>query len=339
VTAADRRERLSGLVALVTGGGRGLGRAIALEMSREGARVVVNDIGTAATGGGRDPERARGVADEIVAAGGEAVSDSGDVAEWADAGAMVGTAIDRFGKLDIVVNAAGIIRLGTPLDTTQEDFDAIMRVNLRGLFNVTHFAAKHFVARNEYGRLINFASGASIVSQPSILAYATTKTGIVGFTRSCANALAAYHVTANSIRPSAHTGMSDALYPSHIAHFAETGRRSSELAVGTDMDPAHVTPLAVFLASPAAGHISGRLFEGRAGRYILWKEPEEERVLEGNFLSEPDEVYAGLEEALGAGLSLRDLKMPMAPILTDEGWKSTYGTQVPTWDFGGIDGV
>ena len=111
--------RLEGLVALVNGGGGGLGRATALGLAREGAHVVVNDVGSLATGGGRDPERATLVADQIVAEGGRALADCGDISDWADAETMVNKAIDTYGKLDILVNCAGIIRFGTPVDTSR----------------------------------------------------------------------------------------------------------------------------------------------------------------------------------------------------------------------------
>jgi NAD(P)-dependent dehydrogenase (short-subunit alcohol dehydrogenase family) len=323
--------RLEGLTALVNGGGRGLGRAIALEFAREGARVVVNDLGTAWDGRGRDSERAQAVVDAIRDFGAEAIADAGDIGDLEDARAMVQKAIDAWGKLDILVNAAGIIRLGTPIDTAPEDWDAIIRVHLRGYFNTTQFAARHWVERGEYGRLINFASGASLVSQPTILAYSAAKTGVVGFTRSCANALAAYNVTANCIRPSAATGMGDELGQARRFR-EETGQKASEAAVGTARDPVHVAPLVVFLASPAAGHVSGRLLEGRGGRYVLWSEPHEERVVELDFLTEPDRLYAELEETLCADLSLRDLKMPMAPIDELGDWKSEYGVQAPLLD-------
>jgi 3-oxoacyl-[acyl-carrier protein] reductase len=229
--------------------------------------------------------------------------------------------------------SAGINRFGTVVDTTPEDFDAIMRVHLRGYFNVTHFAAKHWVQRNEYGRIINFASGASLLSYPTVLAYSTAKAGIVGFTRSCANALVSYGVTANCIRPWASTAMMDSSSPESRRILEETGRPQSEQVAGTNLDPAHVTPLIVFLASPSGGHISGRFLEARAGRYALWSEPQEERRLEANFLEDPEAVYRGLEATIGADLSLRDLTMPMPPLEELGDWRNTYGTRVPTWDF------
>lgn len=325
--------RLEGLVAVVNGAGQGLGRATALGMAGEGAKVVVNDLGTSADGTGRDESRAQAVVAAITALGGDAIADGGDIAEWVDAEAMIGKAIDRWGKLDILVNVAGNIRMGTPMDTSPEDFDAILRVHLRGYFNTTHFAARHWVERREYGRLINFASGASLVSQPTLVAYSTAKAGVLGLTRSCANALVSYNVTANCIRPGALTGMADAANPAARRQHAETGRWPSETAAGSLMDPAHVAPLIVFLSSPAASHISGRLFEGRGGRYALWTEPAEECVVERDFLTDPDGVYAGLEEVLGQGLSLRDLKMPMPPLEALGEWKENFGVNVPSWDF------
>jgi NAD(P)-dependent dehydrogenase (short-subunit alcohol dehydrogenase family) len=321
--------RLEGLVAVVNGGGGGLGRATALGLAREGARVVVNDLGSLATGGGRDPERAKLVADQIVAEGGKAIADGGDISDWADAEAMIDQAIDTYGKLDILVNCAGIIRFGTPVDTSPEDFDAILNVHLRGYFNTTHFAAKHWVARKQYGRLINYASGASLISQPTLLAYSTAKSGVLGFTRSCANALVAYNVTANCIRPDAATRMHDV----SGSAAQRRGPSASEKASGTIGDPAHVVPLVVFLASPEASHVSGRLFEARGNRYVLWTEPSEEKVMEKNFLDDPAGVYEGLADTLCDGLSLRNLKMPMAPFEEIGDWKNDYGVLVPKWDF------
>jgi hypothetical protein len=112
----------------------------------------------------------------------------------------------------------------------------------------------------------------------------------------------------------------------------ETGQMQSESAEGTALDPAHIAPLIVFLASPAAANVSGRLLEGKSNRYVLWSEPHEERLLEVDFLADPEGVYAGLEQTIGAGLSLRDLKMPMPPLAELGDWKTTYGTATPIWD-------
>jgi NAD(P)-dependent dehydrogenase (short-subunit alcohol dehydrogenase family) len=321
-------RRLEGLVAVVNGAGQGLGRATALGLADEGARIVVNDLGTSPFGEGRGQDRAQAVADRIVAGGGEAIADGGDISDWSDAEALIGRAIDAYGKLDILVNCAGILRFGTPMDASPDDFEAVLRVHLRGYFNTTHFAAKHWVARNEYGRLINFASGSSLLSHPTLVAYSTAKAGVVGLTRSCANALVSYGVTANCVRPTAATPMADAAKP-------ESRRGSipaSRDAEGTDSDPAHIVPLVVFLASPAAWHVSGRFLEGRANHYVLWSEPAPERQIEANFLTDPEAVYKGLEDQVCFGLSLRDLKMPMPSLDGLGDWQRTYGMATPGWE-------
>ena len=326
--------RLDGLVAVVNGAGRGIGRAVAREFAQQGARLIVNDVGLNADGS-RDPERAQLVADEIVAAGGEAVADVGDIAEPDQAKAMIGAALERFGKLDILVNAAGNVHLGTIVDTTDDEFDSIMRVHVRGYFNTTRLAARHWVERGEYGRLINFVSMAAIVSHPSLFAYATAKSAIVGLTRSCANALVSYRVTANCIRPNAASGMSDALSPAAREHRERTGQLASDAAVGTTSDPAHIAPMVTYLASPDAAHVTGRLVEARGGHYALWYEPAPERIFNGDFLADPDGVYDGLHKMF-AGLSPRDLRMPMPPLSQLGDWKKKYGTNVPAWDFDGF---
>jgi NAD(P)-dependent dehydrogenase (short-subunit alcohol dehydrogenase family) len=320
------------LTAVVTGGGGALGSAIARAVAREGAAVVVNDLGTASSGEGADPSRAVALAEDICAAGGTAYADTGDVTDDQDAERLIRQAVERLGKVDILINAVGILRLGTAVDTERADFDEVLRVNLTGVFNTTRFAAQHWVARGDYGRLINFASGASITSQPALLAYSTSKTGIIGFTRSCANAFASYNVTANCIRPSAASPMMDATSPEAWKLYEKTGKLQSQTAMGTPLDPDHVTPLVVFLASKKAAHVSGRLFEGRGGHYALWTEPEEERSIDRDFLQDPEGVYAELER-MTEDLSLRDLKMPLPPLDSLGDWKRTYGTRTPLWDF------
>lgn len=322
----ERGLRLEGLVAVVNGAGQGLGRATAMGLAREGASVVVNDLGTSPQGEGRRSDRAEAVAEQIRAEGGHAVADSGDISDVSEAEQLIDTAIETFGKLDILVNCAGILRLGTVFDADPEDFDAVLRVHLRGYFNTSHFAAKHWVKRAEYGRLINFASGSSTLSHPTLVAYSTAKAGVVGLTRSCANALVAYGVTANCIRPQAATPMADFAKPES----QRAGVPASVDAKGTNSDPAHVVPLVVFLASPASGHVSGRFIEGRANSYAVWSEPEPETHFSLNYLTDPDGVYEGLQQ-MTAALQLEDLKMPMAPV--DDDWKTTFGIVAPRWDF------
>lgn len=317
--------RLEGRTALVTGAGRGHGRGIALTMAREGARVVVNDVGTSAFGDGTDTRPADEVTREILSEGGEAIADFGDITDPRAAQDAVNVAIDRWGKLDILVNVAGTIRLCTITDISRDDWESQLRVHLTGYFNTTHHAAKHWVERSEYGRLINFTSASAWLAQPSLLSYSTAKAGVIGFTRACANGLAAHGVTCNAIAPSAQTPMADAAIGPQVPSSLET--------VGTDRDPIHGAPLVVYLASPAAAHVSGRVFSTAGGRYTLWSEPADEREVEVNFLAAPDALYDEFELTLTAGLRLEDLSYPAAPLdrLGSE-WRAG-GLRIPRWDF------
>ena len=287
----------------------------------------MNDLGTSPFGEGRRGDRAEAVVEQIVAEGGQAVADSGDISDWSDAERLIDTAIETYGKLDILVNCAGILRFGTIFDSSPEDFDAVLRVHLRGYFNTSHFASKHWVKRTEYGRLINFASGSSLLSHPTLVAYSTAKAGVVGLTRSCANALVAYGVTANCVRPQAATPMADAAKPES----RRAGVPASRDAEGTNSDPVHVVPLIVFLASPASAHISGRFIEGRANSYVVWSEPAPEKQFTANFLTDPESIFEGLER-ITSGLQLEDLKMPMAPVDSLGDWRATYGIVAPRWE-------
>ena len=202
-------NKLEGKTALVTGAGRGIARGIAVLMAREGAKVVVNDLGGSIEGEGSSQALASQVAEEINADGGEAVPHFGDVSNWDDAEDMVRTAIDRWDKLDILVNVAGIVRERMVFNMTEEEWDDVIRVHLKGTFCTTHFASIHWRQRREYGRLINFTSGDGIEGAPGQANYAAAKAGIIGFTSSCANALVRYNVTANCIAPGAATRMTD----------------------------------------------------------------------------------------------------------------------------------
>ncbi len=239
--------RLDGKVALVTGAGRGIGRGIALLMAQEGASVVVNDLGTGLAGEGEDVSVAQQVVNEIEAAGGAAMANTDSITDYDAVGAMVDGAIDRFGKLDIVVNVAGILRDRMIFNMDEAEWDAVVAVHLRGTFNTCRHASAHFRERREGGRIINFSS-TSAWGSPGQPNYAAAKYGILGLTAVLANSLDRYGVTANAILPYAATRMIDST-PRAEKVREETGKLPSELAIGGEGDPANVAPMVTYLAT------------------------------------------------------------------------------------------
>ncbi|TLS47302.1 3-oxoacyl-ACP reductase [Streptomyces montanus] len=263
---------LEGRSAIVTGAGRGLGRAEALELARLGAAVVVNDFGQPGRDGSGDASTgpAEEVADEIRLAGGRAVAHTGDVADHRQAQGLVELAVDTFGQLDILVNNAGILRDRMVFSMTEEEWDSVIRVHLKGHFNTTHFASAHWRARSKaaggpvYGRIVNTSSEAFLAGSAGQPNYAAAKGGIVGLTTSTALALAKYGVTANVICPRARTRMTSDVF----AGFAEPD--------GDGLDPLapeHVAPLVGYLASPAADRINGQLLVVHGGMVAVVERP------------------------------------------------------------------
>lgn len=256
---------LDGKSAIVTGAGRGIGRAVAQLLAAEGASVIVNDIGAALDGSGGDTSVAQLVVDEIEAAGGTALANTDSITDYDAAEAMVQQAVDNFGKLDILVHVAGILRDRMIFNMNDDEWDAVIDVHLKGSFNLCKWAAVHFRERREGGRIINFSSTSAWGSagQPN---YAAAKYGLLGFTATLANSLNRYGVTANAILPYAATRMIDST-PRAMAIKEETGKLPSELAEGTEGDPANVAPMVAYLASDAAAMINGHFF-GVSGNSI-----------------------------------------------------------------------
>ena len=313
--ASSVAGKLQDKVAIVTGGGRGVGRAVALLFAKEGAKVVIADMGVAVDGSGGSEGPAASVAQEIEAAGGQAIANTGDVSNWSDAEALVQAALDEWGKLDILVNVAGNFNSNNIVNCTPDQLEALFRVHMQGAMATSHFAAIHWQERGVdgggYGRLINFTSDSGMGGVPDTFTYAAVKAGIVGLTRSAANALVNYGVTANCMTHGAHTRMADTYNAETAAEYQrETGRLPHE---DTEFyrRPEHVAPLILYLASPQAANISGRIFGAYPNKYVRWSEPEHDRTVDYEGSWDIDELFKIFPEKLGDGLSLDDLAYPM----------------------------
>src|SRR3984957_9429640 len=248
---------LDGRVAIITGGGRGIGRSISRLFAAEGARLVINDLGGHADGTRQDEGPARDLADELTAAGAQAVSDGGDIADTATGERLVQTAVEQFGKLDIVVNVAGILRDRMIFNLPPEDWDAVIRVHLRGHYSTIRPAAAYWRSqRNPAGnyRVINFSSGSGLHGSPGQPNYAAAKLGIVGFTYSLAQGLGRYGVTANAIAPGASTRLTDTI-PDDKRVGADLG---DSAAPDPQMSPDNVAPICAYLASEKSSWLTGR---------------------------------------------------------------------------------
>jgi NAD(P)-dependent dehydrogenase (short-subunit alcohol dehydrogenase family) len=283
-----------GRVAIVTGAGRGLGRAHALELARQGAKVVVNDLGVAADGSGSDASPAEQVALEIRSAGGEAIANGADVADFAQARSLVRAALEAFGRLDAVVNNAGFVRDRMFVSSTEEEWDAVVRVHLRGHFCVSRHACEHWRGEAKAGgavdaRIVNTSSGAGLQGSVGQSAYSAAKAGIAALTLVQAAELARYGITANAIAPSARTRMTETV-------FADMMRRPES---GFDaMDPGNVSPLVAWLASAESRGVTGCVFEVAGGAISLadgWRTGP--RIDKGARM-EADEVGAVVRELL-----------------------------------------
>ncbi len=251
---------LAGKVALVTGAGRGIGRAIALAMAAEGARLVVNDAGLSLSGEPEDERPADTVVREIGERGGRAVASHDSVAEFEAAGRVVATALEAFGTLDIVVNNAGILRDAIFHRMTPEDFRAVIDVHLHGSFNVSRHAAGHFRGQGS-GAFVHMTSTSGLVGNLGQANYMAAKLAIVGLSKAIALDMARFGVRSNCIAPFAWSRM--------IADIPEKPGEEARLANLRRMTPERVAPLAVFLASDAAASITGQIFAMRGTEVFL----------------------------------------------------------------------
>ncbi|MBM4266142.1 MAG: SDR family oxidoreductase [Deltaproteobacteria bacterium] len=288
-----------GRVVIVTGAGRGLGRAHALEFARQGARVVVNDIGTALDGSGGSTGPAAEVVEEIRAMGGEAVANGDDVADWEGGKRLVETAVRKFGRLDVVMNNAGFVRDRMFVNASEDEWDAVIRVHLKGHFCTARHACTHWRERAKTGekvdaRIINTSSGAGLQGSIAQAVYSAAKAGIAALTLVQAAELGRYGITSNAIAPSARTRMTEDA-------FAEMMKKPD---TGFDaMAPENVSPLVVWLGSADSRDVTGRVFEVAGGKISVadgWRTgPEVDRGARWN----PAEV----------GSAVRDLLAQSAP--------------------------
>ena len=285
--------RLDGRVAIVTGAGRGIGRSVAILLASEGAAVVVNDLGSAVDGSGSDAGPAGQVVDEIGAAGGKAVANGADVSDHAAAETLVGSAIEQFGRLDVLVNVAGILRDRMVFNMTEQEWDDVIRVHLKGTFNTTKFASAHWRSlRDEtaQNRIINFTSVSGLHGAPGQPNYAAAKMGIVGLTYSSANALQRYGVTVNAISPGAATRMTDSV---------PTERRRTSRVSADEWSPDNVAPVVTYLASEQSGWITGRIVHSSGYEIALYNNPEPVARLIGTGPWDLDNLASQVERSFG----------------------------------------
>jgi NAD(P)-dependent dehydrogenase (short-subunit alcohol dehydrogenase family) len=251
-----------GRVVIVTGAGRGIGAEHALEFARQGARVVVNDIGGALDGSGSDTTPAQEIVDRIRAAGGEAIASYDDVTDWAAAERLVHTAIETYGRLDTLVNNAGAVRDRMFVNMSPDEWDTAIRVNMRGHFCPTRHAAAYWRDAAKAGdpvdaRIVNTSSGAGLMGSVGQANYGAAKAAIAALTLIEAAELARYGITANAIAPSARTRMTEAVFAQMMA----------KVDSGFDaMAPENIAPLVVWLGSNESADVTGRVFEVEGGK-------------------------------------------------------------------------
>jgi NAD(P)-dependent dehydrogenase (short-subunit alcohol dehydrogenase family) len=264
MSTANTSRLLQGKVALVTGAGRGVGRGIALEFANAGARVIVNDIGGSLVGEGHDLSPAESVVEEIQRSGGHAVADANSVADWDEAHAMVQTALEEFGRIDIVVNNAGILRDAIFHRMSREQFDAVIDVHLRGGFYVSRAAAPHFKIQGS-GAYIHMTSSSGLVGNVGQVNYAAAKLGIAAMSKAIAIDMERFNVRSNAVAPWAWTRMIDSI-PS------DTDEDKKRVEGLKKLIPEKIAPFVTALASDAAQGVTGQIFGVRNNEIYLFSQ-------------------------------------------------------------------
>jgi NAD(P)-dependent dehydrogenase (short-subunit alcohol dehydrogenase family) len=255
-------DMLAGRVAVVTGAGRGIGRGVALALADAGAKVVVNDYGVARDGSSASSGPAFDVVKEIEAAGGEAVANTESVAEWDGAKRIIETAVSRFGRIDVLVTCAGIVRDRMVFNMSEEEFDAVLAVHLKGTFNCLRHAAP-LMREQRYGRVVTFTSGAGLFGNPGQTNYGAAKSAIGGLTKVAARDLGRYGVTVNAVSPIAGTRMTvTEAYLKGRELRKQQGIVREDRGTGEieSLNPDDVAPMVVYLASEYASAVNGQFF-------------------------------------------------------------------------------
>jgi NAD(P)-dependent dehydrogenase (short-subunit alcohol dehydrogenase family) len=290
---------LDGKVAVVTGAGRGIGREIALCLARQGAAVVVNDVGASLAGEGAAEDPARDVCKEIEGFGGRAAPNGDSVVDFAAAERIVGAAVDAFGGIDILVNNAGIVRDRSLLKMTEDDFDAVIAVHLKGSFNCARHAAP-VMKEAGYGRIINITSSAGLRGNFGQTNYGAAKAGLMGMTFIWSLELGRYGITVNAVAPAGATRMTAAL-------FERAGTEPPP-----EQDPALNAPLVAFLASEAAGHVNGQILGRTDYSYTIFQHPKQIASMwrDGGWTTE--QVAECFDAVLGQHLQPVGMVMPSA---------------------------
>jgi NAD(P)-dependent dehydrogenase (short-subunit alcohol dehydrogenase family) len=288
---------LAGKVAVVTGAGRGIGRSHALALAKAGARLVVNDLGGSLAGEGSDATPAQQVVAEIAAAGGEAVADGENVADFAAAGRLVQHALEAFGRLDILVNNAGILRDRMLVNMTEEEWDAVVGVHLKGHFAPTRHAAAHWRERAKAGddvraRVVNTSSPSGVFGNVGQANYGAAKAGIAAFTLIAAQELARYGVTVNCLAPNARTRMTE-----------ETFDLGAQAGGFDPLDPANISPVVVALCADEAQGITGQCFHVWGGAVNALQGWTAGELFQSEERWDADELLAALRERYPEGVA------------------------------------
>ena len=270
-------DMLAGRVAVVTGAGRGIGRGVALGLASEGAKVVVNDFGVSVDGSAPSTGPAHDVVEEIRKAGGEAVANNDSVSTWDGAARIIGTALEKFGRLDALVTCAGILRDRMVFNMSEEEWDAVIAVHLKGTFNCIRHACTH-MREKRYGRIVTFTSGAGLFGNPGQANYGAAKSGIGGLTKVAARDLGKYGITVNAISPVAGTRMTindEVRRAREIRKQQGIQREDRGVASIEDLDPDDIAPMVVYLASEHARNVNGQFFLcfGKAIALVAYPRP------------------------------------------------------------------